>query len=391
MKNKSFVQLVVISLLASLAITACSDAGKGKTRKGKTHLVEVALAQYEMRSQTSERNGSLRAVQSAKLFNQEEGRVKQVQVREGDVVNKDDVLVRLDDGLVRAQYNKASASLRQAKQDLDRIKPLMNKKLISEETLGRTRTAYQVALAEQNVLRTRLDYTVIKAPFDGTIAERKIEPGDVAPKHTHLLTIVDPSRLISDVTVSELELPYIKVGSIAHVSIDALGKQRYSGKVIRIHPTVDPATRLGRIEVALVPVPSGARAGQFCRISLETSEHKRLMVPFAALRRDQEGELVYVVGKDNKVQKRIVASGLRMSDKVEIRNGLQPGERVVMRGFLGLDDGKMVAVVGDKADGNNTGGKKTRPLANEKKPEMTPAKKSQSKPKPQSKGLESNA
>lgn len=386
MINNPYTRAVVIGLLASVTISACSDAGKGKSRKGKPHLVEVAVAQYEKRSQTAERNGSLRALQSAKLFNQEEGRVTRVLVREGDVVKKDDVLVKLDDGLIRAQYNKASASLRQARQDLDRIKPLMKQKLISEETLGRTRTAYEVALAEQKVLKTRLDYTVIKAPFNGTIAERKIEPGDVAPKHTHLLTIVDPSKLISAVTVSELELPYLKIGGVAYVSIDALGKQRFKGEVIRIHPTVDPATRLGRIEVALDPVPQGARAGQFCRISLETSEHKRLMVPFASLRRDQEGELVYVVGKDNKVQKRIVASGVRMSDKVEVRNGLQAGERVVMRGFLGLDDGKKVSIVGEKAKE-----KKTKALANEVKPATTPDKKPESKPKPQSRGPGSNA
>ncbi len=75
-----------------------------------------------------------------------------------------------------------------------------------------------------------------------------------------------------------------------------------------------------------------------------------------------------------------------MSDKVEVRSGLQAGERVVMRGFLGLDDGKKVSVVGGKAKG-----KHTKELADEIKPDEKPARKSEGKPKPQSKGLESNA
>lgn len=382
--------ILVTSLLLVTTLAGCSDGDKNKQPKGKAHLVEVSVARYETLGHSAERTGSLRALQTAKLFNQEEGRVMEVRVREGDVVKHNEVLAKLDDRLLRAQFNKANASLRQAKQDLDRLKQLKKKQLISDEALGRMRTAYEVALAEQRVLKTRLDYATIRAPFNGTIAQRLVELGDVAPKHTHLLTLVDPSKLITDVAVSELELPYIKVGGVARVSIDALGKQVFKGNVIRIYPTVDPTTRLGRIEVALYPVPEGARAGQFCRLSLETSAQERLMVPFSALRRDQAGEHIFVVGDDYKVQKRTVISGLRMTDKVEIRSGVQSGDRVVERGFLGLDAGKLVKVVGDEADtvAGDDKARNTKPAG-----ELKPRPKPVIKPKPQSanKGLENNA
>ncbi|MDH5633343.1 MAG: efflux RND transporter periplasmic adaptor subunit [Gammaproteobacteria bacterium] len=342
-------RILAIALMPVLlaGLNACSDSNKGKTRAdGKPHLVEVSAARFERLGQTAERTGSLRALQSAKLFNQEEGRVTEVRVREGDVVQRNDILATLDDRLLSAEYNKADAGLRQARQDLHRLEQLKEKQLVSEEALSRARTAFDVASAEYKVLKTRLDYTRVRAPFDGTIAQRLVEPGDVAPKHTHMLTLVDPSLLITDVPVSELELPSVSVGGNAFVSIDALGKQSFKGKVLRIHPTIDPATRLGRIEVALDPVPQGARAGQFCRVSLETSAEQRLLVPFAALRRDQDGEFIYVVGKDSKIQKRMVISGVRMTDKVEVRSGLQPGDQAVTRGFLGLDEGKTVKVVG---------------------------------------------
>jgi len=398
MSGQRITPIVVASMLLLTILTACSGGDKNKGPKGKAHLVEVSVAGYETLSQSAERSGSLRALQTAKLFNQEEGRVMEVRVRQGDVVKHNDILAKLDDRLLRAQFNKANASLRQARQDLNRLKQLKKKQLISDEALGRKRTAYDVALAEQKVLKTRLDYATIRAPFNGTIAERLVESGDVAPKHTHILTLVDPSKLITDVAVSELELPYIKVGGVARVSIDALGKQVFKGSVIRIYPTVDPTTRLGRIEVALDPVPEGARAGQFCRLSLETSAQKRLMVPFSALRRDQAGEHIYVVGDDYKVQKRTVISGLRMTDKVEIRSGVQAGDRVVERGFLGLDAGKLVKVVGDEAStlARDNKPRKSKPAANTKtgnKPAIKPVPKLKPITKPQSanKGLENNA
>lgn len=98
----------------------------------------------------------------------------------------------------------------------------------------------------------------IRAPLASRVAARRVEPGDVAPKHTHLLTVVDPSVLVTDVQVSELVLPHLKQGDRAGVRIDALGQKVYPGEVLRIYPTIDPATRRGQIEVALKPVPPGA-------------------------------------------------------------------------------------------------------------------------------------
>ena len=337
-------RLLLLALLMSVGLVACGGDDKGK-RPAAAHLVELSEAVEDNLSYRVERNGSLRAIRSVKLFNQEEGRVLVVNVREGDSVKKDQLLAKLDDRLLRAQVDKALASRKQARQDVRRFKQLKDKQLIAEETVTRALNALDIAKADVRLLRTRLSYITIKAPFDGKIAERKAEPGDVAPKHTHLLTIIDPSKLITDVQVSELALPYMKVGDVADVRIDALGQQIFPGKILRIYPTVDAATRLGRIEVALSPVPQGARPGQFCRVTLSTSEHKRLTVPFAALRRDSAGEHVFLYGDDGKVIRQAVKSGLRLTDKVEIRDGLYVGQRVVSKGFLGLSEGKAVKSV----------------------------------------------
>jgi RND family efflux transporter MFP subunit len=333
------------------ALTACSPDADGQTpakpakRASPEHLVELAPAREQHLRYTAERQGSLRALRQVKVFNQEEGRVLVIPAREGDHVRKGQILVRLDDRLLRAELDKTTATLRQAELDVRRLQGLMSKKLVAEETLNRATTALAIARAEERLLNTRLGYMTIVAPFDGEIAERLIEPGDVAPKHTHLLTLIDPSSLVTEFQVSELILPGLKVGDAANVRIDALGNQSYSGRISRIYPTIDPLTRQGVIEVELAPVPPGASPGQFCRVTLQTGAQPHLVVPVAALQRDSQGEYVFVLGEGNTVHRTTVQSGLRFADLVEIRSGLDNGQQVVTRGFLGLNNGQVVKPV----------------------------------------------
>lgn len=337
-------------LCIALAVSACGDGGKAKKGKhqGVTHLVEAVTVQRQQMNFTAELAGSLHALREVKLFNQEEGRVLAVLVREGDSVRRGRALIRMDDRILRAQLAKALAMLNQANIDVQRLQGLIKQQLVSEDALSRAKTTRVIAQADVRLLRTRVSYMTIRAPFAGQIASRDVEMGDVAPKHTQLMTIVDTSSLITEVAVSELVLQHLKIGSRAEVRIDALGKTVYPGKILRIYPTIDPATRRGRIEVTLNPVPKGARPGQFCRVTLHTTNSRNISIPLSALRRDASGEFVYVLGEDSKAQRVTVESGLRLADMVEIRTGLQVGQQVITRGFLGLAQGQPVKVVGAK-------------------------------------------
>ena len=216
---------------------------------------------------------------------------------------------------------------------------------MSEDTLTRTQTELDVARADERILQTRVSYMTVRAPFDSEVAERLIEPGDVAPKHAHLMTLVDSSSLVTEVQVSELLLSRLKRDDQADVRIDALGATVHAGKISRIYPTVDPSTRQGRIEVALSPVPPGARAGQFCRVTLYSKSSLPMVIPFSALRRDPQGEYVFVVAEDHKVMRQPIVSGLRLTDRVEVIDGLSPGQFVVQKGFLSLSSGSKVKTV----------------------------------------------
>jgi len=318
------------------------EAGKGKP--APVHLVEVVAAENKPIGFETVRTGTLKARRTVAIFNQEEGRIERIAVRQGDRVSKGQIIVTLDHKLRSAELAKAVASRRQAAGDLKRARELIKRKVATQERLDKAETALAIAEADESLIRTRLAYAEIRAPFAGVVTERMTEPGDIAPRNSHLLTIIDPNSLMTVVQVSELVIPRLLTGDPADVKIDALGGKSWTARIGRIYPTIDPRTRQGTVEVELAPVPKGAVAGQLCRVTLRAPEVRKLVVPFAALRRDREGEYAFVVVDGIATLKR-VRSGLRLGTLVEILEGLSAGDAVVVRGFLDLRAGKKVRIV----------------------------------------------
>ncbi|WP_455223550.1 efflux RND transporter periplasmic adaptor subunit [Kaarinaea lacus] len=345
-----FIRILWLSItLLLLFATACSQDGTETSekpkKKNRDHLVEAVVVERSVLGVEKVRTGTLRARREVEIHNQEEGEIIRLPFFEGDRVKKGDVVVRLDDKLLRAQLARARATRQQAEQDLQRIRNLFKKKLVSDEELSRAETALEVAKSDEEVLSTRLSYTTIVSPINGIVSTRLSEPGNIAERYTHILTISDPTSLITEVTLSELLISQLSVNHPAEVSIDALGGRIFKGKVSRIFPNLDPITRRGTVEVELHPVPEGARPGQLCRVNLKTLAADRLMVPFSAVRRDQKGEYVFVINADGKVQRAAVVGGLRIGEEVEILKGLSQGQQVITKGFLDLSPGKIVKVV----------------------------------------------
>jgi RND family efflux transporter MFP subunit len=341
--------LSAVALVSLVAGCGNESSGKSATRQRPPHLVELFEIKSGQLAYTARRAGSLRALHEVKIVNEEEGRLTEVTVREGDRVAKGDVLARYDDRILRAQLDKAAATRKQAEVDYQRNRQMKAKGFVSDDAVSRAATVFEIARAEERLLAVRVENMTLTAPINGVVSKRLVEPGNATPQHTHLLTVIDPSQLITDVTVSELMLPHLKVGDPAQVRIDALGAALHEGRIVRIHPAIDPASRTGRVEVVLDPVPVGARAGQFSRVVLATGVNEQLIAPLSALQRDPQGEYVMVYRKDGTVARRGVTSGLRLGDRVEIRAGLEAGERIVAKGFIGLKPGQKVKPVGGAA------------------------------------------
>lgn len=339
--------LICSGLIVTLSLFLLSCSSDTKQPKSghsarSAHLVELSQVNFAAIQHKSQRTGTLKARKTIRIFNQEEGTLTSLPFYEGDHVKKGDVLLKIDDQLLQVQFDKAAATLEQAKQDLLRLQKLRKKRLIAEAEVNRAKTALNIAEAEQRLLATRLGYTSVKAPIDGTISERRAEIGDVAPRHTHLLSLIDIRTLITEVAVSDLLMSSLQVGDNVDVRIDALPDQISIGRILRIHPTLNPSTRNGIIDIILDPAPIGARPGQFCRVTLLSKLTNRLLIPFKALRQDKQGSYVYVVDDSNIISRRAITTGLRFDDRIEILSGLKAKQMIVVKGFLGLKTGKTI-------------------------------------------------
>jgi len=330
-----------------LTVAACTPSGDEK-KAGRTvpaHMVEVAVADIKPVSFQQTISGTLEAITRVRLYNEEVGRITEMQFHEGDRVSRGDILVSLDDSVVRAELDKSVAQREQAEIDLNRLKKLLPNKLASDEDVARAKTALNVALADESLQRARFSRTKIKAPFDGVITERNNEPGDVVALHSHILSLIDPLSLRLKVYISERWISLIHVDDDISISIDALGEQSFNGKVSRVFPTIDPGTRKGIVEISLHPLPEGARAGQLGRATISTRPVERLVIPTLAIHHDLDGAYVYLVNDDKTVHKTKIIKGIEYGTSTEVLSGISKGNRVVVKGFLGLNDGKKVEIV----------------------------------------------
>jgi RND family efflux transporter MFP subunit len=342
--NKNKPLLLIISFILALAGCQEQPPSRPAMKKPRAHLVEVEQVEWRPVSTAHERTGSLRSRRLVRIHNQEEGRIIDLPHFEGDLVQAGELLVSMEDALLKAQLAKARATTAQAHLDLERISNLVERRAASRDELAQVNTRLEVAQAEEQLLQTRLGYTRVTAPFRGLVSHRFVEPGDAVAKHTHLLTLIDPESLVTEIRISELLLPHIAAGDQARVRIDALGDRQFSGRVLRIHPELDQATRQGLVEVILDPVPEGARAGQFARVTLDTARVQRMLIPFSAIRHDREGAFVYRLDQGGKARLTRVHTGIRVGARIEILEGLKPGQKIISRGFMGLSDGKVVKV-----------------------------------------------
>jgi membrane fusion protein (multidrug efflux system) len=348
-KNHYLGLLLLLSLLTISACDSSDKASQGKRGK-EVHHVEVISVTLEPLSHQQTVTGTLEAIISVRLYNEESGRITKLPYHEGDAVKKGEVIITLDGTLIQAELDKAVAEHKQAKADLLRLEKLVEKKLASEEVLSHAQTTLNVAAAEEKLQRTRFQLTTIKSPFSGVVTERNNEPGDAVPQHSHILSLIDPTALRIKMQLSESWLPMIGQGESVEITIDALSDTVYSGNITRIHPTIDPNTRKGVVEVELNPLPEGAQAGQLARVKIKSTPVSRLVIPSFAVHHDYKGAYVFVIGDENTAIKRYVQKGLQFGDQIEVVEGLSANEKVVTKGFNSLRDGKKVNIVKNNND-----------------------------------------
>ena len=283
----------------------------------------------------------------------EGGRVLQVYVDAGDWVTQGQVLVSVDRSVqaqqaaaLEAQTGVARADLQLAQNELDRAMQLVDRGFISKADMDRKTATRDAARARVNVANAQLAETRarnarldVRAPVSGYVLERNVETGQTVSAGSGILfRIAKDGQLELQAKLSEDDLAQIAVGipaSVTPVGVDRV----FNGNIWQISPMIDAQSRQGMARIALAFDPA-LRPGGFASVEIKSGAMTAPVLPESAVQTGREGSFVYIVGKNNKAQQRLVKLGPVTANGLIIEEGLDGTERVVLYagGFLNPDE-----------------------------------------------------
>lgn len=285
----------------------------------------------------------------------EGGRVVSVPVEAGQWVRAGQILAVIDRSVQVQQTESAAANILVAKADaelaqanLDRALKLVERGFISKADIDRltaTRDAavarVRVAEAQLGERRARNAQLNIVAPAAGLLLERKVEPGQVvSPGGGELFTIAKDGEMELLAEVGEIELAKLAVGVAAEVT-PVGGDKTFTGQVWQLSPVINKDDRQGVARIALAYAPE-LRPGGFATAVIKSGTLVAPILPESAILNDIEGSYVYIVGKDSKVERRAVRTGIVTPNGITVIEGLDGTEKVVMRAGGFLSPGEVV-------------------------------------------------
>ncbi len=306
--------------------------------------VEVAPVLRRSISTYIETNGTLEAENEVDIVARTSAPVVELLTEEGHEVRRGEVLARLDAQEHRARLEISRVARSETETTWKRARSLYEEDLISVEEYERALAAYESARAQFDENEIQLGYTEIRAPFDGLIVARYVHLAENVALNAPLFRISDFDPLLCPIQVPEREMPRLRVGQSAYLTVEAWPGRRFSARVLRIRPVVDADT--GTIRVTLeVRTEGRLRPGMFARVFVETATRDgALVIPKAALSLESIGDTVYVA-KDGRASRREVSLGYQEGDFVEILSGVAEGESVVVVGQDGLGDGTPIQIL----------------------------------------------
>jgi RND family efflux transporter MFP subunit len=265
------------------------------------------------------------------------GRITRLPVTLGQSVKQGDVLVELATQEIQARLDQANATFRQTELDFNRTDSLRKRQAATQAELDAAQARYTVAKAAVAEAEALSGYAKILAPFDGVVARKLADEGDMAMPGKSLLELEGRAglRLVAD--IPSLLAGRILPGAKLAVRLDTL-PDTITGTLAEISPAADPASRTVRMKLDL-PETAGLSTGQFGRLAVPVGEATFLFVPPPALIRRGQLEILFVAA-DGKAQMRLVRAGKETPQGIEILAGLAPGEAVVIEGAGTLRDGQ---------------------------------------------------
>jgi RND family efflux transporter MFP subunit len=377
MLRKTLLVLAIASALAACGksdkepakpatATAQADAKKdGKPVQLLVQPEDVLTVQSNSLASGPVITGSIQPERKADLRAEVSAVVLQVLKENGEPVKRGDVLVKLDETSIRDSLMSAEASVRAAEQAfeqstraLERLKTLRASGMTSAQALDDAEVRRNTAQSEVSAARSRLaaarqqvGRTVVRAPFDGIVSDRKVSAGDTAAIGKELLKVIDPTSMRYEGRVSADKISTVKVGQKVTYRINGYGDRQFTGVVKRIDPAANEVTRQVEVLVGLTGEQPRV-SGLYAEGRIDAESTSALMVPESALVKSGDHTYAWKIGAGGKsLVKADLGIGARdqRTGAYEIKSGLAAGDLVLRAPNSSLKDGQAVVMAAPKA------------------------------------------
>ena len=338
---KTIFRTAIIASAAVLAVACGSKSTKNDVAQVAEVAPTVSVVEVSARlvPQTAVYTSTVQPYVKNNITPQTAGRITKINAEIGDFVKKGQVLAEID----KASLQQAQLQLHNQEVELERLRTLYEAGAISKSDLDAIELSYNVTKTQVENL---LENTVLCSPIDGVVTARNYDVGDMYAMSSPIYTVeqIKPVKLL--VAVSESDYTKVKKGDSVEVKADALPELTFYGKIEKIYPTVDAATRTFNVEVLVPNNYSSLRPGMFTRVTVDFGSNNNVVIPDVAVVKQQgSGErFVYVLNADGTVTYKKVELGRRMGAEYEVLSGLEDGDKIVTGGQIRLKDGVKVTV-----------------------------------------------
>lgn len=334
---------LALGLLRPVSGGAQDGAGAGASQEMPPMPVDVAVARMETVADVVRATGHIEAIQAVELRPDEQGRVVRILVREGQSVAVGTPLIRVDDAMLRAHAERASADRDLARQQLERVLRLRAQNAATPADLERAEAAARSAEAALSLLELQIQRTTVRAPFGGVVGQRFVSVGDYVTTNTPLLTLqsVNPQHVVID--VPERHAVSLRRGQTVEFTVAAQPERTFTAQVDFIDPVVQDENRTILVKAR---APNGDRVlmpGMFVEARLATgSRPGAVLVPEDAVQPLRTGNVIWTM-VDGRASRRLALLGTRSRGMVEVLSGVEAGEKVVVGGLERMAEGMPIA------------------------------------------------
>jgi len=291
-----------------------------------------------------EANGIFEPNQELKLMSETSGSIVKILKKKGSYVNRGDVIVQVDDRLIRSEYTIAKLQRDQAEKDLKRFENLASTDAITKKQLEEIQNGFKIADAQFSALQKRLDDTQIKAPISGFINEDYYEMGTLVSPGMPIADIINTTPLKLTVNVTENEISKVKVGDVIPVSVNAIRGEEFSGKVDFISNKADGSFKYEVILLMNSKNQNQIKPGMFGTAEFQFAQTGQVL---KIDRKSVVGSLknpgVYLIQNGQAVYRPITINPLD-DGSVEVLDGLKAGDEVIASGLINVKEGTKVKV-----------------------------------------------